>query len=321
MQPDGKLLAVGTNTIARFNADLTPDSTFGQGGRVLTTDLNASAPVDVNNVRVAPDGTILVVGSAARPSTSVYGTTPAFVVLRLQSNGAPVSTFGTNGEAYVQTEDRIATREYPIGDVANDVIVQPDGKIVLGGSTEFDPGGYAPIVVRLMPNGAVDTSFGQQGSGLLIQRIGGGLQIGRELDLQNDGQILLVATGTRLGTEAQIIRINTNGTSFVNNAVRFSFPNLFVSTVFSLALQRDGKIVVGGTYSAQVGSSGETFAAVARLNADLSLDTSFGTGGAIAFGEQDSEFVSSVLIQPDGKIVVTTETGTRQGGLTARLLP
>ena len=147
VQSDGKIVAAGYTSetgpehvaVIRYNADGTLDGMFGSGGKL---DINASVGPTVDSsaqaVLIQPDGKILVAGNAEGPSNS------DFLVLRLNTDGTLDQTFGDHG---------IARNSIGGFDVANAMVLQPDGRIVLAGQSDSD---FA--LARYTANGALDAS-------------------------------------------------------------------------------------------------------------------------------------------------------------------
>lgn len=133
IQPDGKVLLAGSlrlnaspNTnfaLVRYNSDLSPDSNFGTGG-VVITDFRGHSDI-ANAVALQPDGKIVAVGLTTDPTNHDTG----FGVARYHSDGSLDTSFGYSGLYGVEF--------YRLNDVANDVAIQPDGKLVVVGQNEF----------------------------------------------------------------------------------------------------------------------------------------------------------------------------------------
>lgn len=175
-------------------------------------------------------------------------------------------------------------------------VVQPDGKIVLGGLfSQLGPGGTGPTnylrLGRINPDGTLDTSF-RPG---VANPVNGGVWA---LALQPDGKILVggdftgIGGGTGTTPRANVARLNADG------SVDLSFDPGANGRVETFALQRDGKILVGGSFTTIGGGGTGTTSRnkLARLNPDGSLDTSFST--------QTDVTVMAILVQADGKIVI-----------------
>lgn len=196
----------------------------------------------------------------------------------------PTFTIGT-GAGGGLTQKRIET-----------VVQQPDGKLLLGGwFTDFNeiPNNR---IVRLHPNGTVDATFvvgtGFEGVSSYVN----------DIALQPDGKIVVGGNFLNYNevTRHRIVRLHPNG------ALDESFnPGTgFNSDVNSIAIQPDGKIVVGGifTFFDWLNNGGVPRQGVARLNSDGSLDTSFDAG--IGFtSEVGQTNVRTILVQPDGKVI------------------
>ncbi len=321
LQPDGKVLiageftlvnGIGRNRIARLNADGSVDPTFAP---------LSGADAAVYSIALQPDGKILIAGEF----TSVNGSARNRVA-RLNANGSTDATFvpgsGANSEAY-------------------NVLLQPDGKVLVGGAfTQFN-GVAQGCLVRLNATGTVDNTF-TTGTGL-----NAALQ---DFALQPDGRIVVAGNFTTFnGTpRSRIARLNADGT------LDLSYNTGFDNVVRCLAFQADGKLVVGGGFTLV---NGYTRQSCARLNADGSVDTAFDPGtvngsmlsvalladGRIVFGGAFSQFgghvfeslvrvgvngaadpgfspsgpgnpVYAIAVQPDGKLLVGGQS-THMGGI------
>jgi len=268
----------GFNLSTSLLADGNLDPTFGDAGKV-TTDFG---DIDFGfAVALQKDGKIVVAGTA-----DAGVTTGDFAVLRYNRDGSLDSTFGTGGKV---------TTNFGGSDAGLGVILQKDGKIVVAGGA--DAGVTSDFAVaRYNRDGSLDVSFGTGG---LVTTDFGGTDLGNAVALQKDGKI--VVAGQTSGDFA-VARYNTDGsldTTFgVGGLVITDFAG--VDQGRSVAIQKDGKIVVAGHTD-----DGDLDFAVARYNRDGSLDTSFGTGGTVitTFGGTDDQGFA-VVLQKDGKIVV-----------------
>lgn len=164
------------------------------------------------------------------------------------------------------------------------IVIQPDGKYIVAGEFLTFNGDSVNRVVRLFPNGNIDTSFNL--SVKITNQI-------KSVLIQDDGKILV---GGYLGiycncnSYKRLIRVQTNGLEDTT----FKVPKEIDSPVFGMALQKDGKILIGGWWD-RAGVS-----RIARLNSDGSLDKSFKAYGS-------DGFVSAIVVQSDGKIVAAGE--------------
>jgi uncharacterized delta-60 repeat protein len=308
VQPDGKIVVAGAATInggadfalARYTSSGALDTTFGRGGKV-TTDFGGIYE-GATSVAVQRDGKIVVAGG------SVVGLFNEFALARYNINGTLDSSFGTGGK--VLTAFRCTTASIcgngAISAQAYSVAVQPDGRIVAAGQANID-GGYDFALARYNSNGALDAGFGRGGEvttdfGLLTQ--GFSFAQGSSLAIQPDGKLVLAGQALINGSyDFALARYNSNGTldtSFSTGGrvtTSFGGPN---NAAFSVAVQRDGKLVAAGITTL---SKGGDFA-LARYNSNGSLDTSFGAGGKVTTDiAGPSDLVNSIAVQLDGKIV------------------
>src|SRR5690606_23709444 len=177
--------------------------------------------------------------------------------------------------------------------------LQPDGKILVGGKFTSYDGHNRENIVRLNADGTIDTSF-TTGSGFSNNASV------RAIVQQPDGKILVGGwfTTYRGQTRNCIVRLNANGeidTSF-DMGTGFDNPSPY-TTVFSIFLQSDGKILVGGGFTSYQGHSANS---IIRLNSDGTVDTTFdsGTGFSQVTSVVQMGEVSDIDVQPDGKILV-----------------
>jgi len=265
------------------------DRSFGEGGWVDTKVGGFDFP---HAVAIQRDGKILLAGQSDRDLA------PCAVLVRHLPSGALDRSFGGTGIVTVGGRRIMG---------ANDVAVQPNGKIVLLG-WQFTRDRWHDYtlfaVARLLPNGRLDRSFSRDGVAHIGLRIGQGPTA---LALQANGKILVAGVGggeipntsylevARLRRDGRPDRtFSRDGLSIVDYRGRDDAPT-------GLAVQRDGRIVVVGT-SGLFAKYWTDRIALVRLNRNGSLDRRFGkrltkTGpyGGSAGG---------VLIQPDGRILV-----------------
>jgi uncharacterized delta-60 repeat protein len=282
-QTDGKILVggfftsysgVSRSSIVRLNADGSVDTSF-----VIGTGFNGT----VISIQIQLDGKILVGGDFTSYSGVSYNK-----FIRLNTDGS------------IDTSFIIGTG---FSDYAGTIKLQPDGKILVGGGFTSYSGYYSPRLIRLKTNGSIDADQ-CNGIALLTENgnfdtsfvIGTGFNLFSTvytIQLQSDGKILVGGSFTSYSGVSynRIIRLNTDGsvdTSFV-------IGSGFNSSVSTVQLQSDGKILVGGGFTSYSGYSSNY---IARLNSDGSIDTSFVIGSG--FGN----YVSTIELQSDGKLLV-----------------
>jgi uncharacterized delta-60 repeat protein len=168
------------------------------------------------------------------------------------------------------------------------IVVQPDGKIVLGGSfTTLSPNGGAAVtrnhVARVNRDGSLDTTFNPNAN-LDVEAIA----------VQADGKVLVGGFFTTIGgvTWNRIARLNPDGT------LDTTFNPNANGACRSIAMQGDGKILVGGDFTTLSPNGGAPVATghLARLNSNGTLDTGFNPNA--------NDRVNAIVVQADGKIVV-----------------
>ncbi len=224
--------------------------------------------------------------------------------------GALDPTFGTGGK--VVTPD---FRPDPsASSSASAMLIQPDGKIIVTGTTSELAGTFYRsylILARYNTNGSLDQTFGTGGK--VVTDLAGTQVEVYAIALQPDGKILVGGTspiwfeiGVNNGFNFVIVRFNSNGsvdTSFDSDGLvvtDFSGGTTNDDQINSLAVQADGKIVAAG--HARAGSTVDF--AVARYNTNGSPDTSFDTDGKRTTQvSTNDDSIKSVRVQPDGKIV------------------
>ena len=196
------------------------------------------------------------------------------------------------------------------------VAVQPDGKILIGGDfTEIDGEGQRSLA-RLNADGSLDETFSPPSLFRQVETIA----------VQPDGKIL-IGGNVLSGVRDALIRLNADGSideGFPDPGLVRPDPGnpalWLAGYVASIALQPDGKIVIGGDFTKLGGASGEPRERVARLNSDGTIDLSFGSHVP---GTGPNDTVNSVALDPDGKVLIGgdfTEIGVAERDGVARLL-
>jgi uncharacterized delta-60 repeat protein len=265
------------------------DSSFGKGGKVITSSI--PDVFNVADVVAQPDGKIVAVGSCAGAGVDVC-------LLRYDSNGSLDPTFGTNGKVLTDFSNG--------SDFALGAVVQPDGRIVVGGSTQSLAGTSVSIFARYLPDGSLDQSFGTNGKATFD--VPGTQEIIFDIALQSDGKIVAVGVS---GLDFLTMRINGNG--FVDptfGGSGFVTTNIGIADeAAAVAIQPDGKIVVAGRTDQDTVNFG-----LVRYNPDGTLDRTFTFDGisTVDFNGRN-DLASSVALQADGKIVVAGRTAGQDG--------
>jgi len=225
--------------------------------------------------------------------------TNPITLLRWNQNGSIDSSFGNNGLITYNNVFPFINGGYYTFKTA----VQHDDKIIIMGLQQNNTFNNAYWIARLQPDGALDPSF--NGTGYKDVTFGSVQDRATCVALKADGKILLGGTSGNTAQFFSVARLNSDGSydsSFGTGGkvqILFSGSESFVE---SMAVQDDGKIVLGG-YT--VGGAKDF--ALARINSNGSLDTTFGVNGKVVTDllVSYSTIIKDMLIEPDGKIIVS----------------
>ena len=268
VQPDGKAVTVTSHSLIRRNKDGTYDPTFNPA------PLTGPDP-HVLVVELQRDGKMLIVGSFL----AVNGT-PRPGLARLNADGTFDSTFvpAIVGRAQYQK-----------------IKIQPDGKILVAGNltTSTSPYDVRWGIIRLNSDGSLDDSF-------ITETVDPPNYSINTIELQQDGKMIIGGLFRSIGGQQNsgVARLNSNGTLDPTFQVGAGVGSSQLSVVDTLAIQADGKVIIGGTFGSYQGVARNR---IARLNTNGTLDTSF----VHQLVGQDSDIlVREILIQRDGKILV-----------------
>jgi uncharacterized delta-60 repeat protein len=212
---------------------------------------------------------------------------------------------GFDGDGLVTT----AIGSYP--DEARAVAIQSDGKIVVAGGFS-NPAYHDFFLARYNSNGSLDTSFDTDG---IASTDFGNDDVARALAIQGDGKILLAGYTNPSNSDAKLAlaRYDQNGsldTSFDGDGRVITNLGIGYDLLTDIAIQADGKILAVG--SKNIGINNDDVA-VLRYNTDGTLDPTFDTDGIVTTRlGNGNDFAASVVIRPDGKIIVggTTYNGS-----------
>ena len=300
IQSDQKILAAGYShpepffdfVVVRYLPDGSLDPEFGNAGKVR---LSINGRNDrCNAIAIQSDGRILLAGLTTYQSKVTFDLVQDFAIVRLNQEGSIDSTFGDMGI--------IVTDLGGEEDIANEVLVQVDGKIIAAGRySNIDTADFA--MVRYEPNGNIDSTFGMNGFVKTSIQDWNDPKAGM---IQPDGMILLSGyAGTDSTADFAIVRYQKDGSLdsiFGNNGiVQTDFPGINrTDYALSLLLDPDDKLVVGG-YSNINFDILVSEIAIARYNPDGSLDNSFGENGIFLLPLGTESEVFSMVRQDDGK--------------------
>jgi uncharacterized delta-60 repeat protein len=329
VQKDGDIVLAGqagsgpgsTFDIVRLRADGTNDTSFGTNGHV-TVQFNGATTEVVSSVAIDPDTQkILVAGTIT--TTDGQSTDTAFAVARLNADGSLDTGFNGSGEETVEVGGQATARGATTASVTlSTVALQDNGKVLLSGTVftrQFQVANTESlVVVRLNKDGGVDTSFGSGGQASVPVAVAASNSAGAAAPLAvgEDGKIVVAGTtGAPQGTAAAnyftVARLTSAGqldTTFgTGGQTSFGFGTNLDNEVTSVAVLGNGRVVVGG-FTRPDGSTGSNSDfALAKLNADGSLDTDFnGTGvQTLGFdlGGTNADQINALAVQDDGKIL------------------
>jgi uncharacterized delta-60 repeat protein len=195
-----------------------------------------------------------------------------------------------------------------------DLLIQPDRKIIAVGYSINNSGmSRQSVIIRYNSDGSLDSTFGAGGKVFIPSSS----PLSSEMALQPDGKIVFVGTiGASPNSEFYVARLNADGSfDAAFNGTGAVTLDLRGTTDFasSVKIQPDGKIVIGGVShktSQIVSIAPPTDFTIVRLNTDGSLDTTFDGDGKVFTSVQEVAGISSLAIQPDGKIVAAGEAFT-----------
>lgn len=307
VESDGSLIVVGPATsagqsgfgVTHYSALGIPDTSFGTAGAVFTP--LAATAIGAQSVLVQSDNTFVIAG----------GGHSDFAVARYNSNGSLDATMG--GGSPVFTDFRYYA---PVGstDYGYYLLRLPDGKLLQAGTTGQALSQFG--LARFNPDGSPDESFGFAG-----RAYGGmtGIDHVQTILRRSDGKILVagdgsVASQTQSHREMELMQFNADGSvdqSFGNHG---GFVNDISgsgdSGIDSIAIQSDGKILVGGHYG-DYGSPPNRKAIILRYNADGSPDTTFnsGIGSIIRDDGNPYQAATNLILIADDSFYVETAAG------------
>jgi uncharacterized delta-60 repeat protein len=295
IQPDGKIIVTGTHclhnmgmwdascdlAVARYKPNGALDPTFSGNGRLKTSYGGWNGTW--GGVAIQSDGKIVISGFMDN------GSNMDFAVYRYNANGTLDTTFSGDGRQHI---------DFGKTDMGDDLVLQPDGKIVISGITCDGFSNCDFAVARLEANGVLDITFSGDGKQVIIY---GGNDLSESIALAPGGKIVLSGSkATPSASYFALARLNPNGsldTTFNGTSkVLTSFGPGTSTAGCDMLVRSNGKIVVNG-------SAGGNFA-MARYNANGSLDTTFSSDGKVIinFGYDDSGM--EIALQTNGRYVL-----------------
>lgn len=296
IQPDGKIIAAGSSrifmgpglwyafSVARIDAGGMPDASFGdEDGKAFAFLPDALiSGAQATAVALQHDGKIVVGGNRWGGTDPVVGN--AMALARFNADGSLDPGFGQGGQLVIDFGGYDA--------YAFDLDVDAQGRIVVSGSRSSDMG-TDMAVVRRLPDGSPDPSFGSGGKVVIALDHGGpdgtNVDTAAALELQGDGRIVLAGFADSAGSvpddrrsDMIVARLMSNGeldTGFGDEGISvLATPTLpeGVDLATAVRQQGDGKLIVAGVVRSATDAT-----LIARMQTDGSLDASFGDGGIV----------------------------------------
>lgn len=220
--------------VAMWNSGLSSVAAFSSDGIVTTTIESGGRP---NAAEFQDDNKLVVTGYAEQNGVNKV------TLVRYNTDGTLDATFGTLGTGIVLTN-------FTHGAVANEIAIQPDGKIVVCGTATDSSGDLVLILIRYNADGTIDSSFGSNG---VVTYATTSESEGFDLAIQADGKIIVVGYIVDVGDDTKnglVVRYNMNGsidTEFANSGAFTTDVDNASDTEFrSVVIQEDDKIVLAG---------------------------------------------------------------------------
>lgn len=302
LQSDGKIVIAGTVFdpvsrrsdfgITRLTSTGFLDKSFGDAGyQQINFYDDDDRPLAIT---LQSNGRILVAGQAYDPNTGFSD----FAIARFNTNGTLDGSFDDDG--------KLTTDFSGFYDQIQAIAVLPSGKIVVAGDT-YNPetGRSSMATARYNSNGTLDKSFSNDGK--QTTGFAGTDGTANAVAVQTDGKIVLAGTVGEdfvSTTLAGLVRYNIDGSldhSFSGDGkVTIDFGDT-VNVATAIAIQPDGKIVIGG-YAYSPKTDNDDFV-LARFNTTGTLDKSFNKDGKVKTDfDKGHDEITSIVLLPDGKI-------------------
>ncbi len=301
VQTDGRMVAVGRGNpgwiVARFNVDGSLDTSFAApaGYRALFTTSNNNM---AQQVVIDSSGRACVCGSLVQSSGDAD-----FAVVRLNLDGSLDSTFGTGGVVTTNLQTAPGTKKntYVLSvDTAGSLLVQSDGKIIVGGSTTLTAPltVYSVALVRYNTNGTLDSTFGT--GGIAMQSLPSGTTTAaRRIAIDSTGGCLYLAGNNG----ASLMRFTSGGaydTAFGRRVLTADFGAN--NSAWDMAVQPDGRVLLSGFGPPAAAPTSPAQGSLYRYLADGTPDRSYGTSGHAAAGASTHGY--ALALQSDGMAVL-----------------
>jgi uncharacterized delta-60 repeat protein len=279
------------------------DPNFGANGSVI---VNFGGVINIlTDAVLQADGKIVVVGRAGPNSSQ-----ESFALARLNADGSLDASFGAGGKVLTDLDNNPNTSE-----TLRSVAIQPDGKIVVGGSASVISGNASLgvfAIVRYNTNGTLDQSFGSGGK-VYTNIEGSASEAISKILLLSDGKILAFAEHHASGNVSRILVVRYRSDGYEDNVLGQS-SRLFIDSpqnntrFYDAVIQQPGdRILISGWTSYTLPNCSQqcqgTAPFLTRYSSDFILDRKFGRKAGREVGAKFDDF-TSVAILPDGTLAV-----------------
>ena len=281
-----------------FSQTVSLDPTFGTGGEVINNSITSGQAIQLQS-----DGKIVSC------YLSSYSTSGNIHLTRLNSDGSIDAAFGVNG--FVNT---ILFSE--VGGL-NMMKMQSDGKIVITGDLySSGNGGYNFATTRLNSDGTIDTTFGVSGYAITDFGTFNG-DFSNTIEIQNDGKILVGGYTNQTNLDVALVRYLSNGTVDTTFGISGKFTYNFGTNtiplhggisndeVIAIRVNSLGKIILGIYTDVNESSVDYANFGFVCLNANGTLDASFGSNGQTIVDFGDKDYIANLTLTADDKIIAT----------------
>ncbi|HEX7880675.1 MAG TPA: T9SS type A sorting domain-containing protein [Candidatus Eisenbacteria bacterium] len=302
MQSDGRLLLVGSARgsassgmlMLRLLPDGALDPSFAAVGHREWSP--GAGFCEVTGVALRPDGRSILVGYTGTSGGQAY-------VGRFDDAGAPDLAFGSNGQVLLQPGG------YPAS--AEGVAIQPDGKLVIVGTTAPTGSSLRILVLRLTANGALDPTFG--GSGFVTTDVSPQSDYGTSVEILGDGKIVVSGnqgvTSSASGT--CILRFDSHGVpdpTLDGDGIRTQSSGTEKTSVYAVRSMPDGHFLMAGSVTSPGGSSYDQ--RVLNVRYDGAADPGWSGDGSVTLDfASPSDAASDLALVADGSVLVAGTGG------------
>ena len=309
IQADGKIILAGYSddgsnknaALLRLNTNGTLDTSFGTSGKVLT-DFITNRGDEIKTVKIhSLTGNIVVGGTSSLTSTNSQA-----VIARYTSAGLLDTTFNTTGKVLLDDDSGSGT----YFNVIEDLSIKSNGKISAVGwinqqGLQWSANYYG---CRINSNGSMDTSFST--NGYIVTNGGFNADDKSFSMILNSDDSILYSGGGYLSTleyDYFLGLYDSTGSTAVGKAL-FDYGSLVKDIAYGMGIDSTGKIVLAGSNVTSITSS--TFG-IARVNANYTVDSTFGTAGKVTttFGTNTTNESFDMTIQSDDKIIAVGYSG------------